>query len=137
MPIFASPAAQLLGRLLLAIIFIMGGLGKISAMDGTIAYIAKSGMPFPSIAYGASVLIELGGGLAILAGLFTRPVAFVMAVFCVVTGVMFHLAVGDGPNMINFYKNLAMAGGFLQLAAVGAGAWSVDGWLASRSIKTR
>lgn len=121
-----APAAQLLGRLLLAAIFLQTGLGKIADPAGTIGYITAGGLPLPQVAYWISVVVEFGGGLAILLGLATRPVAFIMAGFCLVTAVAFHYHPGDTANMINFMKNLAMAGGYLQLVAVGAGAWSVD-----------
>lgn len=132
MPLFISPALQLVGRILLAVIFIKFGFGKISAPAGSIAYITHVGFPVPTIAYGVSVLIEFGGGLAILFGLLTRTASLALAIFCVVTAVIVHLPVGDAPNMLNFYKNLAMAGGFLQLTALGAGAWSLDAWLARK-----
>lgn len=121
-----SSVVQLIGRALLAAIFILGGWGKISNPAGTIAYIAHGGLPLPQIAYGVSVLIEFGGGLAILFGLATRPVALVMAVFCIVTAAVFHYPFTDQGMMINFMKNLGMAGGFLQLVALGAGSLSLD-----------
>jgi putative oxidoreductase len=72
------------------------------------------------------IIIELIGGLMILVGFQTRWVALVLALFCLVTGFGIHLPVGDQANMINFYKNLVMAGGFLYVVAYGAGAISVD-----------
>lgn len=130
---FVSPAAQLLGRILLSIIFITGGLGKLAAAGPTIAYIGSHGLPFPELAYYVSVIVELGGGLLVLFGFQARLAALVLAGWCVVTGVLFHYHPGDQGQMINYYKNLAMAGGFLQLLALGAGAWSVDALLRRRS----
>ncbi len=127
-----AAAAQLLGRVLLSIIFIMAGWGKISAPDATIAYIASHGLPIPQVAYYVDLVIEFGGGLAILLGLQTRFSALVLAGFCVVTGVIFHYHPGDQGQMINYLKNLAMAGGFLQLFAVGGGAWSLDAMIIAR-----
>ena len=72
------------------------------------------------------IIIELIGGLMILVGFQARWVALVLALFCLVTGFGIHLPVGDQANMINFYKNLVMAGGFLYVVAYGAGAISVD-----------
>jgi putative oxidoreductase len=129
---FMTGALPALGRLLLAVIFIGGGMGKISDPDGTIGYIASHGLPLPSVAYVLSIVVELGGGIAIMVGLQTRAVAALMAFFCIVTAVVFHYVPGDRNMMIHFLKNLAMAGGFLQLVAWGAGAWSVDALLTGR-----
>jgi putative oxidoreductase len=107
-------------------------LGKISDPDGTIGYIASHGMPLPSVAYVLSIIVELGGGIAILVGFQTRGVAALMALFCLVTAVVFHYVPGDRNMMINFLKNLAIAGGFLQLVAWGGGGWSVDALLTGR-----
>lgn len=127
-----NAALPALGRLLMAVIFVMGGWGKLMASGATIAYIGSHGLPLPQVGYAAAVAVELGGGLLILAGLQTRLVAIVLALWCIVTGVVFHLSAGDPGNMIHFLKNLAMAGGFLQLAAFGAGAWSLDAVLGRR-----
>lgn len=126
-----SPNAflSLLARLLLSLIFIQGGLGKLAAQVATTAHIAELGLPVPHLAYYVSVLIEFGGGAAILLGVLTRPVAVVMAGFCLVTAAVAHYHPGDRGQMVNFWKNVAMAGGFLQLAASGAGAWSLDSLL--------
>ena len=132
MPILLSPALQLLGRILLAAIFIMGGYGKLGTPGPTTANIASSGLPFPQLAYWIAVVVELGGGLAILLGFQTRLAALVLAGWCIVTGFLFHYQPGVVGQMINFNKNLAMAGGFLQLVALGAGAWSLDALLRRR-----
>jgi putative oxidoreductase len=127
-----TSAVPLLGRVLLSMIFIGGGLGKVAAPDATIGYIASHGLPLPSVAYVVSVAIELGGGILILVGFQTRLIALLMAIFCVVTAVVFHYVPGDRNMMINFMKNFAIAGGFLQLVAWGAGAWSVDALFSGR-----
>lgn len=117
-------SALLLGRILMAAIFVWSGTGKIMGYAGTEQYIESLGLAggfLPLI-----ILWELGGGLALLLGLFTRPVALALAVFCVVSGFLVHLHPGDLMQMINFMKNLAMAGGFLFVAAQGAGDWSLD-----------
>ncbi len=128
-------AVPALGRLMLAVIFIGGGLGKISSPDATIGYIASHGMPVPMVSYILSVVVELGGGIAILIGFQTRAVALLMAVFCLMTAVIFHYIPDDRNMMINFMKNIAMAGGFLQLVAWGAGTWSVDALMGSRRTR--
>jgi putative oxidoreductase len=127
-----SPAVQLFGRIMLAAIFIGDGIGKIAGHDAAIASITQDGFPVPVVAYYVAVIATLGGGIAILVGWFTRPAALVLALFCIVTGVVVHMAVGDRPNMIQFYKNLCMAGGFLELYVLGAGTWSIDGLLSRK-----
>lgn len=112
------------GRLLLALIFILGGVSKLGALTATGAYMQSVGVP-GALALPAA-LFELLGGLAILIGWQTRIVALLLAGFCVVTAVLFHSNFADQVMMIMFMKNLAMAGGFLTLYANGAGAMSMD-----------
>jgi putative oxidoreductase len=121
------------GRLLLATIFIMSGFGKLAAPAATIAYIGSTGAPLPALGYALALLVELGGGLLVLVGYRARSTAFVMALFCVVTALLFHHALGDQNQMIHFLKNIAMAGGFLQVAAFGAGTFSLDSRVARNS----
>jgi putative oxidoreductase len=116
------PAA---GRVLLAAIFIWSGLGKLMMPAMTIGYIASTGLPAPQVGYVLAIIVELGGGLLLLAGLGTRWVALVLAAFCLFTAFVFH-GFGDLANQINAMKNFAMAGGFLFVFAYGAGAWSLD-----------
>lgn len=120
-----SPAL-LAGRILASIIFILGGYAKLMAMAGTKAYFASTGVPLPEIAYWVAVVVELGGGILLLVGLQTRLVALALAVFCVATALLAHMNFGDRMQMINFNKNLAMAGGFLAFTAAGAGRFSLD-----------
>jgi len=114
------------GRALMSVIFVLSGLGKLAAPAATIGYIASTGLPLATLGYAAAVIIELGGGLLLLAGYQTRIVAAALAVFSIVTALIFHHAFGDQNQMIHFLKNLAMAGGLLQLATYGAGAFSID-----------
>ena len=130
---FDATLTPLLGRLMLAALFIWGGLGKLMAAGPTIGYIAHSGLPAPSLAYAVAVAVELGGGILLAVGAFTRPVAVILAIWCLVTGAIFHFMPGGMENLINGYKNLAMAGGFLYVAVHGAGLWSVDASRAGRS----
>ncbi len=119
---FKAPT-DLAGRVLLSLIFIVAGYGKIGGYAGTAGYMESAGVPgelLPLV-----ILAELGGGIAILLGLFTRPVAVALAGFSVISGVIFHGA-PDQVNQIMLMKNIAIAGGFLVLAANGAGAWSLD-----------
>lgn len=124
-------ALPFVGRLLLATIFVLSGIGKLGAPGATQGYIAAMGMPAPLLAYLGAVAVELGGGLLLLAGYRTRLVAAVLAAFCIVTAFIFHHALADQNQMIHFLKNFAMAGGLLQLVAYGAGRISLDGRVAA------
>ena len=119
-------ALPLIGRILLATIFIMSGVGKLAAPAPTQGYIAAMGIPAPLLAYFAAVVFELGGGLLLLVGYRTKAVAVALALFCVFTALVFHHALGDQNQMIHFLKNLAMAGGLLQVAAFGPGRIGLD-----------
>jgi len=122
----------LLGRVLGSAIFISGGWAKLMAMAATVGYFTKMGLPLPQVAFIVAVAVELGGGLLLLFGLLTRPVAVVLAVFCVVTALIAHTNFGDRVQEVNFMKNLAMAGGYLAFAVAGAGAFSLDAMLRRR-----
>lgn len=116
----------LAGRTLLAAIFLISGAGKIAAPAATAGYIEAMGLPFPALGVLLAVIIEIGAGLLLVAGYRTRSVALLLAAFSIVTGVVFHGAIGDQNQLIHLLKNFAMAGGLLQVAAFGAGAVSVD-----------
>jgi putative oxidoreductase len=117
----------LVGRILLSIIFILAGFEKLTDISGTAAYFGMYNLPAPSVLAVASGLVELLGGLAILVGFQARIAGWVMAAFCIATALIAHRDWADINQLIHFQKNLAMAGGFLVLAAYGAGALSVDG----------
>ncbi len=121
-----SNAIPLVGRVLLAAIFVLSGVGKISSADATQGYIASVGLPFPQLAFLGAVLIEIGGGLLLAVGYKTRLAAIVLAVFSVATALIFHSAIGDQNQFIHLLKNFAIAGGLLQVAAFGAGTLSLD-----------
>jgi len=116
-----------IGRLLMSSLFVWAGVGKLMNPKGTAQYFASAHIPLPDISVWVVIVIELIGGLLILVGFQTRLVAAILAIFCLITGFGVHLPAGDYPNMVNFYKNLVMAGGFLYVVAYGAGAISVDG----------
>jgi putative oxidoreductase len=121
----------LLGRLGLSWIFIDSGWGKIAAFAGTQQYMESAGVP--GILLPLVIAIELGGGLAILLGLFTRWVALALAVFSIVAAILFQVPhMADQMQAINVWKNLAIAGGFCVLAAHGAGRYSVDARMGRR-----
>jgi len=114
---------SLVARVLLSAIFISAGYGKIVGYDGTVQYMASQGVP--GVLLPGVIALELGGGLAILLGLFSRWAALALAIFCVVAGLIFHNNFADQTQAIQFMKNLAIAGGLLLLFANGPGAWSV------------
>jgi len=126
---------SLVGRILLALLFVMAGFGKMTGFEGTVGYIASKGLPLPSLGAIVAIVIEFGVGLAFGFGFKTRLAAIILAVFTVVTGLIFHnfWAMPADQVMINqimFLKNLAISGGFLFVAAFGAGAYSLDAKLA-------
>ena len=116
----------LAGRVLLAAIFVMSGLGKVAAPAATLAYMKAAGLPFAPVGLAGASLIELGGGLALILGYRTRLAATILAVFALITALIFHSALADQNQLIHFFKNVAMAGGLLQVAAFGGGRFSLD-----------
>jgi len=126
----ASPAlkdaAPAVGRVLLASLFLISGIGKLGAPAMTIGYIQSVGLPFPEIAYGMALLVEIVGSLALILGYQTRLVALGMAVFSIATAVTFHNNLADMDQFIHFFKNISIAGGLLQVVAFGAGRFSLD-----------
>ena len=122
----AQSAVPLIGRILLAVIFILSGVSKLANPAGIQGYIASVGLPLPLLAYIVAVVVEIGGGALLLAGYRTRLAAAAMAVFTVAAAVFFHHAFGDQNQFIHFMKNIAITGGLLQVFAFGAGAFSVD-----------
>jgi putative oxidoreductase len=115
-----------LGRLLLGLPFAMSGFGKLAAYGKTTAMIAAAGLPVPPLAYAVAVIVELGGGLLLVAGYQVRAAALVLAVFSIAAASSFHNNFADQNQMIHFLKDVMMAGGLLQITAFGAGAFSLD-----------
>lgn len=116
----------LFGRVFLAMLFVLSGLGKVIDPGATIAYIKAAGLPFPPAALAGSALVELAGGIALIFGYRTRFAAVVLAVFTVFAAFAFHADFADQNQMIHFLKNFAITGGLLQIAAFGAGQFSLD-----------
>jgi putative oxidoreductase len=108
-------------------LFIWDGIVQLRDLGGTLEYLASLNVPVPNVAIWFSIALHLLGGLAILVGFKTRWAAAVLALFCLGTGFGVHLPIGDTENMVNFYKNLVMAGGFLYVVTYGAGIMSIDG----------
>jgi putative oxidoreductase len=115
--------ADLIGRILLAAIFLQSGIAKIGGYAGTYAYMESSGVPGALLP--AVIVVEVLGALALIAGYRTRLVALALAIFSVIAALLFHRA-PDQMQQIMFMKNLAIAGGMLILTARGAGTWSLD-----------
>ena len=124
MPSIITNIASLAARLLLSLIFIVAGWGKLQDPAGTAGYMSTVGLP--AFLVWPTILLELGGGILILIGFQTRIVALLLAGFCVLSGALFHNNFADQMQAINFLKNLAIAGGFLSLVLNGAGGWSLD-----------
>lgn len=120
-----SNLALLLGRILIAIPFVMGGINKIGGFAGTQKYMEAFGVP--GLLLPLVILLEIGAGLAVAVGFQTRLAAFALAGFTLLAGILFHGKLSDPVQSIMFFKNVAMTGGMLALVAAGAGAWSLDG----------
>ena len=121
----------LIGRLLVAYLFIPAGIGKLTGFAGTVGYITSKGLPMPEVAAGLAIVVELGVGLMLLVGFQTRWAALVLTLFTLAAGFFFHnyWAVPADQAMLQqlmFNKNVAIAGGLLAFAAFGAGAFSLD-----------
>jgi putative oxidoreductase len=117
-------ASSFLGRALLALIFILAGLDKIQGSAATATYMAQFGVP--AVLLPATIALEIGGGLAVLAGLYSRLAAVLLALFTLATGLIFHSNFTDNIQFALFLKNLAITGGFLLLFAHGPGAWALN-----------
>nr|WP_311767800.1 DoxX family protein [Burkholderia sp. Bp9143] len=121
----------LLSRILLVILFVMFGWKKVVDFHGTIAFMGSEGAPAPIISAAISVVMELFVGIAILVGFQTRPLALLLALYTIGTGIIGHhywtMTGGEQiDNMIHFYKNIAISGGLLALCAAGPGRFSID-----------
>jgi putative oxidoreductase len=116
---------NLFGRILLAQIFVVSGFGKIVGYAYTQTYMVSKGVPGEFLT--AVILLEIGGGIAIVLGFLTRWIALVLATFCVAAGLIFYFDPHDPMKMIMLMKDFAIAGGFLLLAQVGALSPSIDG----------
>jgi putative oxidoreductase len=119
-------AAAFIGRLLLAAIFLHEAWSKLNGYAGAVAYTEAFGLPGQLLPL--AIAVELGCGLLVLIGFFTRSAALLLAGFCIVTAVVFHTKFADRNQLLHFEKDLAIAGGFLVLFAHGAGAWALDAW---------
>ena len=126
-----SSALSFIGRVLFVLLFLPAGIGKITGFAGTVGYINSVGLPAPELATVVALLVEILGSLCLLAGYQTRIASIVLAVFTLVATFFFHnywTAPADQAFVAQllFFKNIAVVGGLLILAAQGAGDWSLD-----------
>ncbi|MGJ7918737.1 DoxX family protein [Massilia sp. LXY-6] len=119
-------ALNIAARILMSLIFIISGWGKLTGYAGTQAYFASMHLPMPALVTPLVILIELGGGLALLFGLKARWAAAILALFSIASALIAHTNFADTNQMNNFMKNLAMAGGYLLFVKYGAGEPSID-----------
>jgi len=119
------PDTNLLNEILMSALFNWSGYGKLTAAANIDAYFASLGLPFPDLLRGLAVLIELGGRLALLPGIHARLSPIVLAVWCIATALAGHTNFADVDAQIHFMKNVAMTGGFIFIAALGPGTYSL------------
>jgi putative oxidoreductase len=130
-PNAAQDTLALVGRILIALLFVPAGFAKLTGFAGTVGYIASVGAPLPQVGAVIAILVELGVGLMLLVGYKTRLAAIVLAVFTLVATVMFHnywsMPVDKAfVNQLMFFKNVAVVGGLLAIAAFGGGRFGID-----------
>ena len=131
--------ALLIARILLAVLFLVFGWGKLTDYSGAVTYMTQTGVPLPSVAALVAIGIEFFGAIALILGVWTRPLAVLFASFCLVAGLIghpywtmmgadrfFNMSFERFMNMINFYKNVSLMGGFFLLYVTGAGKYSLD-----------
>lgn len=126
-----NQSLNVLGRLLIAALFLPAGLSKITGFEGTVGYIGAMGLPAPALGAVIAIAVEVLGGLALIVGWQTRIAALVLSLFTLVASVIFHAywaAPADQAFVVQllFFKNIAVIGGLWILAAQGPGAFSLD-----------
>ena len=125
---------SLMGRILLVLIFLHSGIGKIENFEGVAQYMAKYGMPYTSFFLFGAAIFELAGSVLVILGYYARFGALLLLLFLIPTTIIFHTNFDDPSQMIHFMKNVSMFGGCMILLAVGAGRFSMD-YLFRRSAK--
>jgi putative oxidoreductase len=121
----------LVGRILVALIFVISGFGKIGGFEGVAGYIGSKGLPMPQVLAALTILLELGGGILLVLGWKTRLIALLFFLWLIPTTLIFHAFWGLDPKaaqqmQIHFMKNVSIMGAMLLLVAFGPGAYSVD-----------
>jgi putative oxidoreductase len=122
----ATRFLPLLGRILIGVVFLVSGLGKLTTFGPTTAYISSVGLPLAPLGWAIAVAFEVGGGLLLILGFRVREVALGLALFTLAAAIFFHHDFADRNQMIHFLKNLVIIGGLLQIAHFGAGRYSLD-----------
>ena len=122
---------NLAARLLMVVLLLPAAIGTLTGFAGTVGYISSVGLPLPALAAATALIVEIVGSLALLAGFGTRIAALVLAAFTLVASFFFHAYWGVPADQafmqqLLFFKNIAVVGGLLAIAANGAGAWSLD-----------
>ena len=121
----ATYAGDLAGRILIAALFLIAGIGKLgSGYAGTQGYMEAMGVP--GVLLPLVIALEIGGAILVIAGLWTRVTALALGAFTILSAMLFHANFADQMQQIMFLKNFAIAGGFVFLAVKGAGQWSID-----------
>lgn len=120
----------LVGRVLMAVIFLAAGVGKLTAFAGTVGYIASQGIPLPGVAAIGTIVLEIGGGLMLVLGWRARWAAAALGLFTLLAAAIFHAFWTAAPDqfqnqLIHFQKNMAIAGGLLYLVLHGSGRYSI------------
>ena len=121
----------LIARILLMVLFVIFGWNKLLGFSGTTAYMATMGVPLPVVTAAIALFMELVVGLAILVGFYTRPLALLLAIYTLGAAIIGHqfwhmVEPERAANVINFYKNVSIAGGLLLLCVTGPGSYSID-----------
>jgi len=124
--------AHLIGRILLVLIFLQSGIGKVGNFAGTAKYMASHGMPLPTLFLIGAIFFELVGSITVITGYFTRFGALLLIIFLIPTTLIFHTHFTDPMQKIHFMKNMSMFGGCLILLTAGAGRFSLDHLLRER-----
>lgn len=120
-----KPAVLFISRVLLALLFVVAGWGKVTNFASTVAYIASFGLPMPEVMTVLAILFEFVAGLALLLGFHSRVSAKMLIVFTLIATAIFHRDIGDPNQMIQALKNLAIIGGLLQVLIYGGGSWHI------------
>lgn len=118
--------AVVLARVLLGLVFLVAGWGKLNGFDGTVAYIASVGLPMPQLLAALAIIVELGGAVLLIVGFHARLAAFALAIFTALATLAYHMNIADPLQQIMFLKNLAIIGGLLMIKVYGPGPWSLS-----------
>ncbi|SMX44936.1 DoxX family protein [Maliponia aquimaris] len=133
-PTLTTNAGLLAARILLGVLFVLAGFGKLGDVQGFAGYMASGGVP--AFLAWPVVLFEIVGGLALIVGFQTRIAALALGLFALVSGVLYHYVPGDQMQFTMLLKNIALTGGYLALALAGPGAWSLDRLTGRAALQT-